>query len=254
MAALIQSNRFLPAVTGIMSVVGFLAVIELLLRLNILNPHIMPYPTDVFASIPRIITEQAVFQRFLTTAGETLASLVLIVAIGVPLGVMLHRNPLIRKATESWFSSLAAAPIVLAYPLFLVVFGRNASAIVALAVIGSIPPVVLKTVDGLSATRQVLVNVGRAYSMTNSQIFWRIMVPSAIPSIFVGIRLGLIFALVKIVGVEFLINFGGLGQLINELAERYDLAGTYAAIIFVIAISVLAFTLTEWMERWLTRK
>ena len=54
-------------------------------------------------------------------------------------------------------------------------------------------------------------------------------------------RLGLIFALINIVGVEFLINFGGLGQLINELAERYDLPGTYAAICFVILVSVVFF-------------
>jgi ABC-type nitrate/sulfonate/bicarbonate transport system permease component len=53
------------------------------------------------------------------------------------------------------------------------------------------------------------------------------------------------------VGVEFLINFGGLGQLINELAERYDLPGTYAAICFVILVSVLFFMLVERVERWL---
>jgi ABC-type nitrate/sulfonate/bicarbonate transport system permease component len=52
----------------------------------------------------------------------------------------------------------------------------------------------------------------------------------------VGLRLGLIFALINIVGVEFLINFGGLGHLINELAERYDLPGTYAAICFVVLV------------------
>src|SRR5436189_263794 len=66
-----------------------------------------------------------------------------------------------------------------------------------------------------------------------------------------GLRLGLIFALINIVGVEFLINFGGLGQLINELAERYDLAGTYASICFVILVSVCVFMLTERLERWL---
>ena len=66
-----------------------------------------------------------------------------------------------------------------------------------------------------------------------------------------GLRLGLIFSLINIVGVEFLINFGGLGQLINELAERYDLPGTYAAICFVILVSVCVFILMERLERWL---
>ena len=59
------------------------------------------------------------------------------------------------------------------------------------------------------------------------------------------------FSLITIVGVEFLINLGGLGQLINELAERYDLPGTYAAICFVVLVSVAAFTALEKAERWL---
>jgi NitT/TauT family transport system permease protein len=74
---------------------------------------------------------------------------------------------------------------------------------------------------------------------------------SALPSVFVGLKLGLIFAMINIVGVEFLINFGGLGQLINELAERYDLPGTYGAILFVVLASVVFFDLTERLERWL---
>jgi ABC-type nitrate/sulfonate/bicarbonate transport system permease component len=54
------------------------------------------------------------------------------------------------------------------------------------------------------------------------------------------------------VGTEFLINFGGLGQLINDLAERYDLSGTYAAICFVILVSEYFFIALEKAERWLT--
>ncbi len=61
----------------------------------------------------------------------------------------------------------------------------------------------------------------------------------------------MIFALINIVGTEFLINFGGLGQLIEDLAERYDLGGTYAAICFVILVSVLFFMALEKVERWL---
>ena len=103
----------------------------------------------------------------------------------------------------------------------------------------------------LATTRRVLINVGRSFNLTERQLFWKILFPSAMPTIFVGVRLGLIFALINIVGVEFLINFGGLGQLINELSERYDLAGTYASICFVILVSVIVFMATERAERWL---
>jgi len=141
--------------------------------------------------------------------------------------------------------------VVLAYPLFMVIFGRNAWTIIMMGFLSALPPVILKTIEGISGTRKVLVNVGRSFKLTATQQFWKILFPAALPTIFVGIRLGLIFALINVVGTEFLINFGGLGQLINDLAERYDLAGTYAAICFVILVSVLFFMGLEKVERWL---
>src|SRR6202011_2550754 len=140
---------------------------------------------------------------------------------------------------------------VLVYPLFLVIFGRTANTIVMMGFVAGLAPVILKTLEGLAGTRRVLIDVGRSFKLTPMQQFVKILFPSALPTIFVGVRLGLIFTLINIVGVEFLINFGGLGQLINDLAERYDLPGTYAAICFVILVSVCFFVLTEWVERWL---
>ena len=114
------------------------------------------------------------------------------------------------------------------------------------------------TVGSLVILAVVLFVVGTSWlsgrSITaDEDEFWKIQFPSALPTIFTGFKLGLIFALINVVGVEFLINFGGLGQLINDLAERYDLAGTYAAICFVILVSVCFFVVVEWIERWLTR-
>ena len=98
----------------------------------------------------------------------------------------------------------------------------------------------------------MLINVGRSFRLTPAQQFRKILLPAALPSIFVGLRLGLIFAMINIVGVEFLINFGGLGQLINELAERYDLPGTYGAICFVDPRRASCSSIvTERLERWL---
>ena len=116
-------------------------------------------------------------------------------------------------------AALASAPLVLMYPLFLVIFGRSAWTIIMIAFVAALPPVILKTLEGLSGTRPVLINVGRSFKLTPSQLYWKILFPSALPTIFVGVRLGMIFALINIVGVEFLINFGGLGQLVNELCR-----------------------------------
>lgn len=246
-------SRALPALTGIGTVAVFFLLMELAIRTNLLSQFIVPPPSEIIASFPRVIVEEHVVQRFMLTLGECLAAGVMLTIVGVALGVLMNRFKLFQQACETWVAALASAPVVLCYPLFLVIFGRNAWTIIMMGFVAGLPPVILKTLEGISGVRRVLVNVGRSFKLTESQQFWKILFPAALPNIFVGIRLGLIFALINVVGVEFLINFGGLGQLINELAERYDLAGTYAAICFVVLVSVLFFMAVEKAERWLTR-
>jgi len=248
--AMTRSAAF-PAVLGAGTLVGFLIVLQGVISAGLLNRFVVPLPTDVLAALPRIVIEEGAFPRFLFTAGEALAAGVMVAVAGIALGALLYRFALLREATETWVAAVASAPTVLLYPLFLVIFGRNSATIIAMGFIAGLPPVILKTLEGLSATRNVLINVGRSFNLTSSQQFWKILFPAALPTVFVGLRIGLIFTMLNIVGVEFLVNFGGLGQLINEMADRYDVPGTYAAILFVVLVSVLAFIVIERLERWL---
>ena len=176
----------------------------------------------------------------------------LLTVFGVAIGVLFHRLPILRRACETWVAAMASAPLVLAYPLFLVLFGRSALTIIMMLFIVGLAPVILKTIEGLA------VDAARAHQCrpqfqahAGTAFLENLLLPSALPTIFVGIRLGLMFALINVVAVEFLINFGGLGQVINELAERYDLAGTYAAICSS-SWSACVLMATERAERWLT--
>ena len=244
-------SRYFPAVLGLGSLAAVVVLLELLIRAGIINPFIVPTPTDIFWAFPRVIMAEQGFTLFLLTALEALAASVLVAIFGVAGGVLLYRYTLLRMATETWVAAIAAAPLVLLYPLYLVIFGRNATTIVMMGFTAGLAPVILKTLEGLAGTRRVLINVGRSFNLTPSQQFWKILFPAALPTIFVGLRLGLIFALINIVGIEYLINFGGLGRLIGDLAERFDIPGTYAAICFVILVSICVFALTERLERWL---
>lgn len=244
-------SRWPARAVGAGSLLAVVVAVEMLIRAGAINAFIVPLPSQVVAAIPRIVAEENVLGRFWQTTQEMAWAALLLAVFGIGLGVLLHRFRLLRLATETWVGALAAAPIVLMYPLFLVIFGRSATTIVMIGFVAGLPPVILKTVEGLAGTRQVLIDVGRTMRLTPSQQFRKILLPSALPTVFVGMRLGMVFAMINIVGVEFLINFGGLGQLVNELAERYDMPGTYAAILFVVLASILFFDVTERAERWL---
>lgn len=250
-AAARRSGSYMPQLVGIGSLVAFFLGMEALVQTGMVNRFIVPPPSDILGSFGRVIVEEQVFSRFVLTLTECLTAGVMLTVFGIGGGVLMHRFKLLQQACETWVAAMASAPIVLMYPLFLVIFGRSAWTIIMMGFVSALPPVILKTIEGISGTRKVLVNVGRSFNLTPSQQFWKILFPAALPTIFVGIRLGLIFALINVVGVEFLINYGGLGQLISDLSERYDLPGTYAAICFVILVSVLFFMTLEKIERWL---
>jgi len=250
-AAATTRDRVVPLALGLGALVLAILAVEVLIRAGVINRFIVPMPSQIAASFERVILEEDIFARFRLTFFEAFTAGAMITVVGVLTGLLLYRVNLLRQATETWIAAMASAPTVLMYPLFLVIFGRSARTIIMMGFVAGLPPVILKTIEGLAGTRRVLIDVGRSFKLTPAQQFVKILFPAALPTIFVGVRLGLIFTLINVVGVEFLINFGGLGQLINDLAERYDLPGTYAAICFVILVSVVFFMITEWIERWL---
>src|SRR5947209_12471349 len=127
MIATLAKNRYVPAVLGIGSFVVFIVLVELLIRIGVINRFIVPMPSEIIAAFPRIIVEEDVLQRFLLTAGEAFSASILVTLFGVAGGVLLYRYHLLRLATETWVAAVAAAPLVLMYPLYLVIFGRSAT-------------------------------------------------------------------------------------------------------------------------------
>ena len=246
-----------PAVApllGVGVIVLLVVALQSAIGAGMVDEYTVPRPTQIAAALPRLLTEEHVASRFLITVWETFAAGALATIVGTALGAVLYRWPLMRRSFEPWVAVLAAAPLVLAYPLFLVLFGRSLMTVIVIAFASALPPVVLQTVAGFAAVRPVLLAVGRSLGLSRVAEFRRVLLPAALPSVFTGLRLALMFGLINVVGVEFLINLGGLGALINDLSERYDLAGTWAAIGFVVLVSTVFFVALDGGERWLRRR
>src|SRR4030095_9870466 len=178
-------------IIGAGTVLAVIVLVEVMIRIGLINRFIVPLPSQIIAPIPRILDEEKLLHRFWQTAQEVLWASVLLAVVGISLGALLYRFRTLRLACESWVGALAAAPIVLMYPLFLVIFGRSATTIVMIGFAAGLAPVILKTIEGLAGTRKVLLNVGRSFRVTPSQQFWKILLPAALPAIFTGLRLGL---------------------------------------------------------------
>jgi NitT/TauT family transport system permease protein len=230
-----------PIAAGIAGLVILLAAIEGLVAADLISQLILPRPTDVIEAIGVLIESGQLGAALATTLYEATAASLVSIVLGIALGYLLFRYTAFGRAYESWFAALFAAPIVLLYPLFLVVFGRSMTTIIVMGVTTGIAPIILNTLRGLVEVPRRLVDVGRAANCRPAQLFWKVQFPAAVPTVFTGIKLGIIYTLVNVIGIEFLINFGGLGNLVSATYDRFDIPGMYAAIVFIVLVSAIFF-------------
>ncbi len=226
-----------PALWGLAALLVFAAALEAIVRFELVPKLVVATPSDTVVAIWRLAAEEGLFRALGATLLTALAAVAAAVALGLPAGYWLYKHPRFGLAYRNWLGALFAAPLVLIYPVVLVLFGRTYASTGFMGFAVGLIAIVLYTREGLAAVPVTLVRVGRAFNLTPRQEFWKVLLPAGTPMIFTGIRLGTIYALVNIIGVEFLINFGGLGFLVSETYDKFDTPGMYAAILCVILVS-----------------
>lgn len=224
---------------------------ELAVDAGWVSPFILAPPSQIWEAGIEMAVGEELGQAFLDTIGITLLAIALAIAIGLPCGWALWRYERYGRAYEGWLGALFASPKLLLYPLFLVLLGRNLGTLVVMGFVTATIPIMLKTREGLMTVSPVLLNVGRSFNLSERQLLWKVMFPSAVPVIFTGIRLGMIYTLIAIIALEFLLDFEGLGGMVGEMYDRYNIPGMYAAIIFVVLLCLVYFQIVQKIETWL---
>jgi NitT/TauT family transport system permease protein len=232
-----------PVVAALGALVVLAAIIEAVVAAGLISPLVVPRPSAIVLAIGKVWTRENLPLAFAETLAEAAAATALAAAVAIPAGYLMWRFAVLGHAWRPWLGGLFAAPTVLLYPLFLVFFGRSHVTIVVMGALTAAIPIALYTLDGLRGVRPTLQNVGRSFNLRADQIFWKIQFPAAAPTIFSGLRLGLIYGLVNVIGIEFLIVYGGLGRIVSEMYDNFEFPEMYAGIVFIVVVAFLLFWL-----------
>lgn len=239
---------------GILIILLAALVLELAVQTNLISPFTVPAPSSVLREIPVLFAEENLIGFFITTMFIIFVASLLSFVIGTPLGWLLWKYEIFGKAYEGWLGAIFSAPIVLLYPIFLVLFGRGELTIIVMSFLVGVTPIILNTYVGLKNVPPVYIKVATSFGMSDGELFRKVLLPAALPSLFTGIRLSLIYTMINAVAIEFLISIGGLGYLVGDLYDRYDIPGMYAAVAFVLIASILFFYAIDQCEKRLNRK
>lgn len=160
-------------------------------------------------------------------------------AVGVVAGLALGLLPRVERVLTPFLDAANAMPRIALAPLFIVAFGINTTAKVALAATLVFFIVMSSARAGVRSTDAEWLRLSAVLGASKPQVFFKVLFPVATPAIFAGLRLGLIYSLLGVVGSELISARNGLGQLVATYSATYRMEAVYAILIFLAAIAVV---------------
>jgi NitT/TauT family transport system permease protein len=171
------------------------------------------------------------------------------VVIGVPIGILLGRYTTAEAAGGFYFLGLDAAPLVAFIPLYILWFGLGVTVKVAIIVTFAVTPIVINTWMGVRGVPRTLMEVGTAFCASEFFVLRKIVLPSALPSIMTGLRLGVGRAVIALAVAELFTAITGLGGLLIRQSEQYDTSGVFVSALVFMGLGIGITTLLGWLER-----
>jgi ABC-type nitrate/sulfonate/bicarbonate transport system permease component len=159
------------------------------------------------------------------------------VVLGILIAYLVTRSRWLTKLFEPLLSSLFAVPITLFFPLFILFFGIGANSKVAYGAAYGVFPIALSTIAGFSAVDSHFVKAARSMGANGWEMFRHVLLPSAMPVVFSGLRVGLVICFTAVLGGETLSSIAGIGRKIALSAELLETARMYAWILFVVVLT-----------------
>lgn len=164
-------------------------------------------------------------------------------------GLLFTFLPFLERALNPYLTLLNAMPRIALTPLFLLWFGLGIGSKIALGFSLVFFIVLSATVAGMRGVNSDHLVLSRAIGASPSQMFFKVTLPSAVPVVFSGLRLALIFSLLGVVGAELIAAERGLGQTLAYLQSTFNTNGVMA-LLFLLALIGLAVTAAmNWLEQ-----
>jgi NitT/TauT family transport system permease protein len=212
-------------------------------------PLILASISDIWASFIKLAASGELERHVLVSLNEFVVGFAVAAVFGILLGIVIASSNTAKDFIDPWVSAVYATPTVALAPLFIFLFGIDAPSKMAVVFLLAVFPVVINTATGMRSTDQVYIEAARSFSANRMQIFTKVLIPSALPFIVAGLRLGIGRGLVGVVVGEFIGARAGLGYLIFRSSQAFQIDAMWMGVFLLAGTGVLAVSILQHIER-----
>ncbi len=242
---------------------GFILLWELCSRYGVVDRQLIPPPSTVAHTFWRWIFVRGGAQHELYTgnwivhaassARRVVIGFLIAAAIGVPVGILIGWYRVAENLLDPVIQMLRPIPITAWVPFAVVFFGIREPSAIFLIVLGAFFPIVLNAAAGAQRTPRVLVRAGLMLGMPEAKLLPKVVIPSALPSVFTGLRLGIGVAWVLVIVAEMLAVKSGLGYVLWDAYFFLKMDIIIAAMISVGVLGFVSDRIILWIGNWLLK-
>jgi NitT/TauT family transport system permease protein len=227
-------GAFLSAALLILLLTGW----QLSVRSGLVPAFVLPAPTDVAAQVFADIFNKTVWFDCLYTLAEIVIGFAIAAVLGVGLGAAIALVPLVDRVLSPYIVALQTIPKVAIAPVLIIWFGFGIESKIVIVALIDFFPILVNVVLGFRGIDQRQIVLMKVLDASAWQIFRKVRMPNALPSIMAGMYIAMIFSVIGAVVGEFLGSPHGLGAQIMQRQSSMDVVGVYSILVILTVIGI----------------
>src|SRR5512145_1782283 len=236
--------------TNLLSIVSLVVLWELAGRT--LDSVLIPPLSKIGAAWWKLLVGGKLLPNLAASLGTMAAGFVLAALVGIVIGMLMGRFRAVEHFLDLYVNTLMSAPTTAFVPVLIVWFGLGVESRIAVVFLFAVFVIIINTMTGVKQVDGTFVEMARSFGAKEQEVFFKILLPAALPAIMAGLRLGMGRAVKGMVTAEMLLTLTGIGAMIMQYGSAFATDSLFAVILTILLIALFTMKAVQWLDRRLT--
>ncbi len=246
-----STRRILELTLPTLTILAFIAVWEIMVRVRGIPPIYLPAPSSIAQYLFRMIADGSIGYHLGVTLLRILAGFAIAAVAGVSVGVLMGMSRIAARIADPWIAALYPLPKISLIPLLIIWLGTGEAYKIVISAVTAFFPIVISAYAGIRQADRGLVKAAKDLGANTRQIQMKVVIPAAIPSIFAGLQLGMGVTIILVVAAEMIGGSGssGMGYLLINAGQVMETEKVFASLVVLAVMGALIIKTQEWIDR-----
>jgi NitT/TauT family transport system permease protein len=236
--------------TNVLSILSLAVLWEVAGRT--LDSLLIPPLSQIGAAWWRLLSSGKLLSNLTMSLATLAAGFFLAVLIGIVVGLLMGRFRAVEHFLDLYVNALMSAPMTAFVPVLIMWFGLGVQSRIAVVFLFAVFVIIINTMTGVKQVDRVFVEMAQSFGAREKEVFFKIILPAAMPAIMAGVRLGMGRAVKGMVTAEMLLTLTGIGAMIMQYGSAFATDALFAVILTVLIVAMVTMKLVQVVDRHLT--